>query len=35
MTYTYNGENRLIAAEPTEPQNGNLRVSFVYDYRVR
>jgi hypothetical protein len=35
MTYTYNGENRLIAAEPTEPQSGNLRVSFVYDYLGR
>jgi RHS repeat-associated protein len=35
MTYTYNGENRLIAATPTEPQSGNLRVAFVYDYLGR
>jgi RHS repeat-associated protein len=35
MTYTYNGENRLIAATPTEPQNGDRRVSFVYDYLGR
>jgi RHS repeat-associated protein len=35
MTYTWNAENRLIAAEPTEPQSGDLRVSFVYDYLGR
>jgi hypothetical protein len=35
MTYTYNGENRLIAATPTEPQSGDRRVAFVYDYLGR
>jgi hypothetical protein len=31
MTYTYNGENRLIAATPTEPQSGDRRVRPVPD----
>jgi RHS repeat-associated protein len=33
--YVFNGENRLIIVEPTEPQPGDSRLSFSYDYRGR
>lgn len=35
MHYTYNGENRLIAAQPETPVNGDTRVEFTYDYMGR
>jgi RHS repeat-associated protein len=35
MSYTWNAENRLIAAEPTFAQSGDARVSFAYDYLGR
>jgi RHS repeat-associated protein len=35
MTYTWDAENRLIAAAPTFAQSGDARVSFAYDYLGR
>lgn len=38
MAYTFNAENRLIAAQPQMPDEGDSRVEFVYDFigrRVR
>ncbi len=35
MTYTYNAENRLIAAQPAAPAEGDSRVEFTYDYMGR
>jgi RHS repeat-associated protein len=35
MRYTYNAENRLIAAGPETPTDGATRVEFVYDYMGR
>jgi RHS repeat-associated protein len=35
MRYTYNGENRLISAQPETPAEGDTRVEFVYDYMGR
>ncbi|MFX0199180.1 MAG: RHS repeat domain-containing protein [Candidatus Hodarchaeota archaeon] len=33
--YTYNAENRLIAAEPHSPTNGDKKAEFLYDYMGR
>ena len=35
MAYTYNAENRLIAAEPQNPADGDTRVECLYDYMGR
>ncbi|MCD4779628.1 MAG: hypothetical protein K8S27_03650, partial [Candidatus Omnitrophica bacterium] len=35
VTYTYNAENRLIAAQPTAPSTGDKKVEFLYDYQGR
>jgi RHS repeat-associated protein len=35
MHYTYNGENRLIAAQPETPTDGDARIEFTYDYMGR
>jgi RHS repeat-associated protein len=35
LRYTYNAENRLIAAGPETPTDGATRVEFVYDYLGR
>ncbi|MCP3941844.1 MAG: hypothetical protein GY710_10225, partial [Desulfobacteraceae bacterium] len=33
--YTYNAENRLIAVEPKNPADGDIKTEFVYDYMGR
>lgn len=33
--YVFNGENRVIIVEPTEPRPGDSRLRFSYDYRGR
>jgi RHS repeat-associated protein len=33
--YTWNGENRLIAVQPQSPTQGDLKVTFAYDYMGR
>jgi RHS repeat-associated protein len=35
MHYTYNAENRLIAAQPQSPADGDTRTEYVYDYMGR
>lgn len=35
MTYEWDGENRLIAAYPTSPSSGSVKVVFDYDYMSR
>ncbi|MCP4130222.1 MAG: RHS repeat protein, partial [bacterium] len=35
LRYSYNGENRLIAAAPELPMQGDKKVEFVYDYMGR
>ncbi len=35
MAYTYDAENRLVAAQPQSPIEGDTRVKFVYDYLGR
>lgn len=35
MVYTYNAENRLIAAQPQTPADGDTRVEYLYDYMGR
>ena len=34
-TYTWNGENRLIKVEPTNPSAGDGKVGFTYDHQGR
>jgi len=33
--FTWDGENRLIRVAPTDPQDGDIKVEFVYDYMGR
>ena len=35
FTYTWNDENRLVAAEPMAPSAGAQRVQYIYDYMGR
>ncbi|KPA10999.1 sugar-binding protein, partial [Candidatus Magnetomorum sp. HK-1] len=35
MMYTYNCENRLIAAGPANPDEGDLKGEYLYDYMGR
>ncbi len=35
LKYTYNAENRLIAAEPKNPAAAGVKVEFTYDYMGR
>jgi hypothetical protein len=34
-SYTWNGENRLVTVTPLNPQNGDTRLTFTYDYQGR
>jgi RHS repeat-associated protein len=34
-SYTWNGENRLVSITPLNPQNGDTKLSFTYDYQGR
>lgn len=35
FTYTWNGENRLVTVTPVDPQSGDRKLSFTYDYQGR
>jgi len=35
MTYTWNGENRLVTVNPNNPSDGDKKVTFIYDYMGR
>ena len=35
MSYTYNGENRLISVQPAAAVEGDTRVEYCYDYQGR
>jgi hypothetical protein len=35
LTYTYNGENRLVEVSPTSPDLGDRQITYSYDYMGR